>query len=107
HERWDGSGYPHGVSGDSIPEAARILSIVDVYDALSHDRVYRRAFSEEQVITLLRHGMGTQFDPTLLTTFFTVFDEIRDIAALNPDNADPVVAFPGSHLNVLPEISCV
>jgi putative two-component system response regulator len=107
HERWDGGGYPHGLSGESIPEAARILSIVDVYDALSHDRVYRRAFSEEQVIGLLRLGMGTQFDPTLLTVFFTVFDQIQDIAALNPDDVDLAESSPDSRLNILSEIGCL
>jgi putative two-component system response regulator len=86
HERWDGCGYPHGISGQSIPEAARILSIVDVYDALSHDRVYRKALSDEHVVTLLRRGMGTQFDPTLLALFFTIFDQIQEIAAANPDD---------------------
>ncbi len=48
HERWDGKGYPHGLAGQAIPEAARIVSIVDVYDALSHDRVYRPALPEER-----------------------------------------------------------
>ena len=47
HERWDGTGYPQGLAGEAIPEAARIVSIVDVYDALTHDRVYRPAFAEE------------------------------------------------------------
>jgi putative two-component system response regulator len=106
HERWDGGGYPQGLSGESIPEAARILSIVDVYDALSHDRVYRKAFSEEQVIGLLRRGMGTQFDPTLLALFFTVFDQIQDIAALNPDDGDSAERSDRSRLNILSEVGC-
>jgi putative two-component system response regulator len=86
HERWDGRGYPRGISGDNIPAAARILSIVDVYDALTHDRVYRKALAQEHVFTLMRRGMGTQFDPALLTTFFTIIDTIKTIADANTDS---------------------
>lgn len=87
HERWDGQGYPSGLAGEAIPAAARILSIVDVYDALTHDRIYRRAFPEERALALMREQHGTQFDPLLLTTFFTVLDEIHDLAVQNPDEA--------------------
>jgi putative two-component system response regulator len=106
HERWDGRGYPNGISGESIPQAARILSIVDVYDALSHDRVYRKALSEEHVVTLLRRGMGTQFDPTLLAIFFTVFDQIQKIAAANPDDKDASDRFGNTRSQALSEIGC-
>jgi putative two-component system response regulator len=88
HERWDGKGYPLGLAGEAIPEAARILSIVDVYDALSHDRVYRPAMPESEVLRLLQEGQGSQFDPTLLALFFSVFDDMRAIAEINPDVAD-------------------
>ena len=54
HERWDGGGYPNGLRGEEIPEAARIVAIVDVFDALSHDRIYRAALSEEEVMRILR-----------------------------------------------------
>ena len=53
HEKWDGSGYPHGLSGGDIPETARIVSVADVYDALSHDRVYRKAYSEPEVLSIM------------------------------------------------------
>jgi putative two-component system response regulator len=89
HERWDGTGYPHGLASQAISEAARILSIVDVYDALSHDRVYRPAFAEDEVMTMMQRGAGTQFDPMLLATFFAHFDEMRRIAQENPDEAVP------------------
>jgi putative two-component system response regulator len=89
HERWDGAGYPHGISGEAIPEAARILAIVDVYDALSHDRVYRPAWPEGQVMTTLLEGQGSHFDPTLLAHFLAVLDEIHEIARANPDVAEP------------------
>jgi putative two-component system response regulator len=88
HERWDGYGYPQRLAGHAIPEAARILSIVDVYDALSHDRVYRPAFSESVVYSMLQEGQGTQFDPILLTLFFTIAEEIRMIALEHPDDPE-------------------
>ena len=88
HERWDGTGYPHHLGGEAIPEAARILSIVDVYDALSHDRVYRPAMPEDEVLEMLHKGCGTQFDPALLALFFSVIDDIRAINGEHPDAAD-------------------
>lgn len=92
HERWDGGGYPQGIAGEAIPEGARILAIADVYDALTHDRVYRPALPEKQVIEILRAGHATQFDPLLLAAFFSILDEVQEIAAANPDDlfsADP------------------
>jgi putative two-component system response regulator len=88
HERWDGAGYPHGIAGEAIPEAARILAIVDVYDALSHDRVYRPAWPEEKVLATLREGQGAHFDPRLLTHFFACYEEILAINEANPDEAN-------------------
>src|SRR5690606_36836502 len=61
HERWDGQGYPSGLSGESIPMAARIVSIVNAYDALTHDRVYRHAFPEDEALRMMHQQMGTQF----------------------------------------------
>lgn len=95
HERWDGTGYPQRHSGEAVPEAARILSIVDVYDALSHDRVYRPAYPEQVVLSMMREGQGSQFDPGLLGLFFTVVDELRDIASTHPDELVPTAAGPG------------
>jgi putative two-component system response regulator len=80
HEHWDGSGYPSGLRGTEIPEAARIVAIVDVYDALTHDRVYRPALPEQQVLTILRAGRGTHFDPELLDAFLSLLPEMRVIA---------------------------
>jgi putative two-component system response regulator len=65
HERWDGKGYPQGLSGDKIPLAARIASLADVYDALVSSRVYKAAFSYDQAIQIIVDGRGTQFDPVL------------------------------------------
>lgn len=69
HERYDGTGYPHRIAGRRIPVEGRIVAIVDVYDALSSDRVYRPAFAPDQVRSMLTEGRGTQFDPDLLDIF--------------------------------------
>ena len=71
HERWDGEGYPAGLVRHAIPESARIVSIVDVYDALTHDRVYRPALPQEEALQIMQQGAGTQFDPLLLAAFFS------------------------------------
>ncbi|MEN6448848.1 MAG: CHASE domain-containing protein [Thermoguttaceae bacterium] len=87
HERWDGQGYPNGWAAQDIPESARIVAIVDVYDALTHDRVYRPAMSEDEALAVLREGAGTQFDPLLVAHFFLHHSEIRRIADQYPDEA--------------------
>jgi putative nucleotidyltransferase with HDIG domain len=74
HERYDGTGYPHGLKKDEIPLLARILSVADVYDALSSDRAYRRRMEESQVLNILREGAGTQFDPEMIAVFFKLHD---------------------------------
>ena len=66
HEKWDGTGYPLGLSGERIPLAARVFAIVDVWDALRSDRPYRKAWPDEQVIAHLRSLSGTHFDPRVL-----------------------------------------
>jgi putative two-component system response regulator len=88
HERMDGGGYPAGLAGNAIPEAARMVAIVDFYDALSHDRVYRQSFPEDRVLEMLREGRGAHFDPRLLDVFLSVLPEMRSIAELLPDDAD-------------------
>jgi putative two-component system response regulator len=85
HERWDGEGYPAGLAGHAIPESARIVAIVDVYDAMTHDRVYRPAMPEEKALAIMQKGAGTQFDPLLLAVFFSQLAEINSIARENED----------------------
>jgi putative two-component system response regulator len=87
HERWDGQGYPIGLVGDNIPESARIVAIADVYDAVTHDRVYRPALPEDQAIAVLESGLGTHFDPCLLRLFLTMLPEMRRIARDTPDES--------------------
>ncbi len=66
HEKWDGTGYPRGLKGEEIPLAARIFAVVDVWEALSSDRIYRAAWPEEKVLAYLRDQSGTHFDPQIL-----------------------------------------
>jgi putative nucleotidyltransferase with HDIG domain len=72
HERWDGSGYPRGLSGEAIPLAARIFAVVDVWDALSSDRPYRPAWPEEEATAYICAGSGKHFDPCIVEAFLEV-----------------------------------
>lgn len=81
HEKYNGSGYPLGLSGEDIHVYARIVSIVDVFDALSSKRVYKDAFSLEKTLEIMKDGEGSHFDPILLNLFIDNLDsflEIRD-----------------------------
>jgi HD-GYP domain-containing protein (c-di-GMP phosphodiesterase class II) len=69
HEKWDGSGYPEGLAGEAIPLAARIFAFADVYDALTTDRPYRRAWSQESALDYIRMEAGRHFDPLLMPEF--------------------------------------
>lgn len=79
HERWDGNGYPAGLAGESIPLAARIVTVADVYDALSSKRVYKDAFPHEECVRLIREGAGTQFDPELVNVFLSIEEDFAAI----------------------------
>ncbi len=72
HERWDGKGYPDGLSGESIPLAARIISVADVFDALAAERPYKRGMEVRKVRVILDEGRGTHFDPFLVDAFLGV-----------------------------------
>ncbi len=75
HERWDGKGYPSGIKGEEIPVGARIIAIADVYQALTSDRPYRKAYSEKQAIKIIKDSSGTQFDPRIVDVFLKVLQE--------------------------------
>lgn len=77
HERWDGKGYLTGLKGEDIPLGARIIAIADVYQALTSDRPYRKAYPRKQAIEIMREGAGTQFDPRIMHTFLAILDKER------------------------------
>ena len=76
HENWDGSGYPRGVKGTDIPIGARILSVVDCFDALTSDRPYRARLDDEAALDILRSRRGTMYDPLIVDTFIRVYRTI-------------------------------
>ncbi|MEA4814296.1 MAG: PAS domain S-box protein [Oscillospiraceae bacterium] len=73
HERWDGTGYPRRLKGEAIPVLCRILAVADAYDAMTNDRVYRKALPTEKVVSELKENSGTQFDPKILSLFMNEF----------------------------------
>ncbi len=75
HEKWDGSGYPKGLSGEGIPLAARILALGDVYDALTSKRCYKDAFSHEKSKGIIVESMGSHFDPIVVQAFLSIEDD--------------------------------
>jgi len=92
HERWDGRGYPDGLIGDQIPMTARILSVVDCFDAVREDRQYRKGMTREEAITLVTEGAGSMYDPDVVHTFLQHLPEFEaEIAAQRREikNAQP------------------
>ncbi|MBI5831014.1 MAG: HD domain-containing protein [Armatimonadetes bacterium] len=79
HEHWDGRGYPDGIGGEDIPIEARIVALVDVYDALVTKRIYKPAASHEEAAEILRSASGSQFDPAVVDAFFRVEDRVLAI----------------------------
>ncbi|MBV9958828.1 MAG: HD domain-containing protein, partial [Acidobacteria bacterium] len=77
HERWDGKGYPDGLSGEDIPLTARVLSVVDCFDAVREDRQYRKGLTRDEAINLIMQGSGTQYDPRVVGTFITHLPEFE------------------------------
>lgn len=86
HERWDGSGYPDGLAGDAISPWAQVVSLADVYDALSSKLVYRPAFSRKQVLDMISTGQCGLFNPRLLDGFFSVEDRIHELYQELPES---------------------
>ncbi|MDD1622582.1 MAG: two-component system response regulator [Methylococcaceae bacterium] len=89
HEKWDGSGYPQGLSGDAIPVSARLMAVADVYDALITKRVYKEAYSHEEAVRLIKEGRGTQFDPDVIDAFLAITDAFDTTARLYKDTVEP------------------
>jgi putative nucleotidyltransferase with HDIG domain len=88
HENWDGSGYPRGIAGDAIPIGARILSVVDCFDALTSDRPYRRRLPDEEAIAILRQRRGTMYDPAIVDAFIATFRDVQIGVEETPEQRD-------------------
>ena len=84
-EKWDGSGYPRGLTGDSIPISGRLMAVADVYDALVSRRVYKEPLTHEQAVARIQEGSGTHFDPEMIEGFLAVEQEFRRIASQHAD----------------------
>jgi HD-GYP domain-containing protein (c-di-GMP phosphodiesterase class II) len=76
HERWDGTGYPRGLAGAQIPLAARIFSIIDVWDAITSNRPHRPAWPRKKALTYIQSQSGKQFDPSLVDLFLQIADRM-------------------------------
>ncbi|TPE47517.1 two-component system response regulator [Maribrevibacterium harenarium] len=85
HEKWDGSGYPHGLSGENIPISGRLMALADVYDALISERVYKPAFSHDKAKSIILEGDGKHFDPKVVAAFLRQEQQFMDIAARYKD----------------------
>lgn len=79
HEKWDGTGYPRGISGTDIPLGARLMAVADVYDALVSKRCYKEAFPHEESARIIRESSGSHFDPDVVRAFETFVDELPEI----------------------------
>lgn len=77
HEHWDGSGYPEGLSGTEIPLAARIVTVIDIYDALISEKCYKKAYSHEYSVGLMKEEAGKVFDPDILDIFLKIQNRIK------------------------------
>ncbi len=87
-EKWDGSGYPQGLSGDDIPIAARLMAVADVYDALISRRIYKSSMPHEQAVQIMIEGRNNHFDPDMLDAFLSIQEEFKAIAKQFSDTDD-------------------
>jgi response regulator RpfG family c-di-GMP phosphodiesterase len=85
HEKWNGSGYPNGVSGSNIPLEGRLMAIADVVDALGSTRSYKKAWKDEDIIALIQEQKGLHFDPDIADIVIHNFDQIMEIRKQYPD----------------------
>lgn len=91
HERWDGKGYPRGLSGEEIPLPGRITAIADVFDALLSKRPYKPPFPLEETLEIIKKENGTHFDPNVVSSFFSALDEILDIRERFKDEGESLL----------------
>jgi len=81
HERWDGKGYPYGLKETDIPLQGRIMAIVDVYDAITSERPYKKAFTDEEAVQIIMDNAGTHYDPEIVKIFYEVKDAFKAVRA--------------------------
>ncbi|MDR3411876.1 MAG: DUF3369 domain-containing protein [Formivibrio sp.] len=96
HEKWNGQGYPQGLSGEAISLAGRIVALADVYDALSQARCYKKPWPQEDVLNAIRAGRGTQFDPDVVDAFFRVLPQIDEVRLRFAENREQETDHPGT-----------
>ncbi len=94
HEKWDGTGYPKGLRGDNIPEVARIAALADVYDALTHARAYKHAWTHGEAVFEIKRTSGTHFEPRMVTAFVKLVDHLR---RAHGDRFDDYLGEAGNH----------
>jgi putative nucleotidyltransferase with HDIG domain len=90
HEAWDGSGYPDGLKGEDIPIGARILTVVDCFDALASDRPYRRAMPIDDAMALVKSKAGIQFDPEIVSLLEERYPELEKLARQQTSEMEPL-----------------
>ena len=103
HENWDGSGYPDGLAGTDIPIGARILSVVDCFDALTSDRPYRPRLSDKEALRILMERRGRMYDPLIVDTFAKVYDRIVPASPEDSENASLMAITDASQSSILPQ----
>ena len=91
HERWDGIGYPRKLAGEAIPIEGRITAVMDVFDALTHDRVYRPAMTLDRALEIIRDGRKRHFDPGVVDAFLATLDELLALDGIGRPGATPVL----------------
>lgn len=99
-EKWDGTGYPEGMSGDDIPISARLMAVADVYDALISRRIYKDSMPHEKAVETIMQGRGSHFDPDIADAFFALSEEFRAIAAQYADD-DQAMADKAEQLKIV------
>lgn len=103
HERFDGKGYPDGLAGESIPLAARIVALADVYDALRSERVYKAAYPPEEAVLTIMEESGKHFDPRVVAAFLECVDECETLMQMTGDNHETTTTMSGCDLVAEPE----
>ena len=87
HEKWDGNGYPRGLRGEAIPLSGRIVAIADVFDALTSERPYKKAWPIEEAVSFLKQQSGSHFDPRLVELFVNALPELMKVRAMYADKS--------------------